>query len=441
MVSVLDSTLDCNKSLKINFNGGDLSSDAGLILFKEFFHKIGLEKLLKNKFKTHDKALFRHHTDPENLLQSIYQIFGAYFEDDCADELRHDPVMRTILNKDNLASQPTMSRFFNRMDESTMQQLSEVTRILRRRLYSVQIPEFLLLDLDSTLLDTYGKQEGNGFNYHYQSYGYHPLVCYDGLTGDLLKIQLRDGTDYSCTGVVDFLQLILNELSEDCPDTKLFLRGDSGFATPDLYEQCESNGISYAIRLKENPVLIRSAKDIEDDLTDKVKKDALSYAVSYGEFMYKAAKWPYARRVVCKVEKPANQMVFLHTFVVTNMDSEPLDVIHFYCKRGTMENFIKESKNGFDFAAVSSSSKLVNANRLQIHALAYNLFNWFKRLVLPMKFRKLQADTIRMKLIKIAAKVVRSARYMVFKLCSSCPYQEEFIETLSNIRQLQVELE
>ena len=167
MISVFYNTLDCNKSLKINFNGGDLSSDAGFILLKKFFHKIGLEKLLKNKFKTHDKALFRHHTDPENLLQSIYQIFGAYFEDDCAGELKYEPVMRTILDKDSLASQPTMSRFFNRMDKATMQQLSEVTRILRRRLYSVQMPEFLLLDLDSTLLNTYGDKEGNGFNYHY----------------------------------------------------------------------------------------------------------------------------------------------------------------------------------------------------------------------------------------------------------------------------------
>lgn len=106
-----------------------------------------------------------------------------------------------------------------------------------------------------------------------------------------------------------------------------------------------------------------------------------------------------------------------------------------------MENFIKEGKSGFDFSSVSSSSKLVNANRLQIHALAYNLFNWFRRLALVESMRKLRIDTIRLKLLKIAAKVVRSARYKYFKLCSSCPYKKEFYETLENIRNLHPQLE
>ena len=131
----------------------------------------------------------------------------------------------------------------------------------------------------------------------------------------------------------------------------------------------------------------------------------------------------------------------MYTFIVTNMDGAPEELIRFYCKRGAMENFIKESKNGFDFAAVSSQSKIVNANRVQIHALAYNIFNWFKRLVLPKKLQKHTVDTIRVKLLKIAAKAVRSARYITFKLCSSCPYKKEFYETLENIHGLQLNLE
>ncbi len=117
------------------------------------------------------------------------------------------------------------------------------------------------------------------------------------------------------------------------------------------------------------------------------------------------------------------------------------DVIKFYCSRGKMENFIKESKSGFDFGAVSSRSKIVNANRVLIHALAYNIFNWFKRLALPEKMRKQCVDTIRLKLIKIASKVVKTGRYIIFKLCSSCPYQEEFYETLNNISHLVPQLE
>jgi hypothetical protein len=123
------------------------------------------------------------------------------------------------------------------------------------------------------------------------------------------------------------------------------------------------------------------------------------------------------------------------------MESSPEDVIRFYCKRGMAENFIKESKAGFHMDAMNSSSMVVNANKLQISVLAYNLFNWFRRLVLPESMRKLRVDTLRLKLIKVAARIVRSARYITFKLCSSCPYKTEFYEVMKNITQLQVKLE
>ena len=134
------------------------------------------------------------------------------------------------------------------------------------------------------------------------------------------------------------------------------------------------------------------------------QKDQISYAVTYGEFMYQAGSWKYPRRVVFKIEKPYGQLTHMYTFIVTNMDMEPYQIIQFYCGRGKIENFIKESKSGFDFAAVSSHSKIVNANRMRLHMLAYNLFNWFRRLVLPASMRKQQVDTIRLKLIKIAAR-------------------------------------
>ena len=208
--------LESNRQIKINFDGGDLSSDAGLLLIKEFISKLGIDTLLEKAFKT------------------------------------NDPVFKSVLEKDALASQPTVSRFFNRMDEDTLNQFLAITRVLRMRIYSIQMPQAVILDLDSTLLDAYGRQEGRAFNFHYQSNGYHPLVCYDGMTGDLIKIQLRDGTQYSYTGVVDFLQPVLGEYLHDYPEIPILLRGDSGFSTPDLYKQCEENGTSYVIRLKDN---------------------------------------------------------------------------------------------------------------------------------------------------------------------------------------------
>ena len=252
------------------------------------------------------------------------------------------------------------------MDEDTLRQLNQITRELRKMIYSINKPEFMLFDIDSTLLDTYGNQEGEGFNYHYQTHGYHPLLCYDGLTGDLLKAELRDGTMYCSKEADIFMKSLLDEFLCDFPDLPLYFRGDSSFASPDLYEVLEDKNCKYAIQLKENAKLRELAEE-------------------ENRALYRATRF--------------------------NQD------------------------------LLSSSSKLVNANRLLIHALAYNLFNWFRRLVLAFNMRKQRIHTIRLKLLKIAARVVKLARYKYFKLCSSCPYKKEFYETLENIRNLRPQLE
>ena len=334
-----------------------------------------------------------------------------------------NPVFNAILEKDSLASQPALSRFFKRMNEDTLLQCDDIDKSLRDIIYSIKRPDYILLDLDSTLFDTYSNQDGEGFNVHYQAHGYHPLLCYDGLTGDLLKAELRDGTLHCSNGADKFMVPFYWKYLER--GIKTYLRGDSGFSSPKLYKVCEMNGCSYAIHLKQNSSLVALASD----------------AVTYGEFMYQAGTWEYPRRMVFKIEKPYGQLTHTYTFLVANIDMEPYQIIQFYCGRGKMENFIKEGKRGFDFAAVSSHSKAVNANRMRIHMLAYNLFNWFRRLVLPVNMRKQQVDTIRLKLIKIAARAVHSARYITFKLCSSCPYKKEFYRTLENIWQLTVQLE
>ena len=128
-------SLESNSQIKINFDGGDLSSDAGLLLFKEFLFKIGAVKLVNRMFKTNDTAWFRVHKDDTNLMQVIYQIISSYFEDDCADELTNEPVMTVILEKNALASQPTLSRFFNRMDGDTLSQLNQIIHELRKVIY------------------------------------------------------------------------------------------------------------------------------------------------------------------------------------------------------------------------------------------------------------------------------------------------------------------
>ena len=433
-----DNSFNFNNKVKYDFDGGNLTSDAGLLLLKEFYHKLDLETILKECFQTTDPGHVRIHKDYKNLLQAIFQITLAYFQDCDAGALRNDPAMIAAVGKEKLASQPTMSRFYNRMDKITVEQLNNISCILRNKIYTIEHPEQVLFDLDTTLFATYGNQEGAAFNYHYQADGYHPLLCFDGLTGDLLKAELRPGAMYCCKGVADFMRPLIESFQAEHPDIPRFLRADSGFATNELYSLCETNGTAYVIRLKSNPVLKRLAGELDTELYKITKKDLLSPAVVYGEFLYQAGSWEYERRVICKIEKPEGQMIHLFTFLVTNMESSPEDMIRFYCKRGKMENFIKECKNGFDMDYASSSTEIVNENRMLIHALAYNLFNWFRRLVLPETMKKERVGVIRLKLMKIAAKIVCTSRYIFFKICSYYPYKEAFRQTMRNIHQLQI---
>ena len=147
----------------------------------------------------------------------IYIIIGDYFEDDASDELTNDPVFKSVLEKDALASQPTVSRFFNRMDEDTLNQFLAITRVLRMRIYSIQMPQAVILDLDSTLLDAYGRQEGRAFNFHYQSNGYHPLVCYDGSIPKLVLNNYSLKILYTYFSLKSFQRVLTNILSCSSP--------------------------------------------------------------------------------------------------------------------------------------------------------------------------------------------------------------------------------
>ncbi len=147
----------------------------------------------------------------------IYMIIGDYFEDDASDELTNDPVFKSVLEKDALASQPTVSRFFNRMDEDTLNQFLAIARVLRMRIYSIQIPQAVILDLDSTLLDAYGRQEGRAFNFHYQSNGYHPLVCYDGSIPKLVLNNYSLKILYTYFSLKSFQRVLTNILSCSSP--------------------------------------------------------------------------------------------------------------------------------------------------------------------------------------------------------------------------------
>lgn len=202
----------------------------------------------------------------------------------------------------------------------------------------------------------------------------------DGLTWDLIKAELRSGNVYTSGQVVRFIGPVLKRYWGKHPYVTKFIRADSGFALPELYEIAEELETFYAIRLKVNPTLYKLSTEFAEKMVKLCKRDLFSYHVIYGEFKYKAASWKKECRVVVKIEKPEGEMMFNYTFIVTNISFFPEDAVKFYCNRGTMENFIKEGKLGLSFDKMSSTEFVASANKLQEMVLAYNFNNWFKRL-------------------------------------------------------------
>lgn len=439
MTSLLQNAFTFNPNVDINFDGGNLTSDAGLLLYREFDKRIGFSESIEAHLRIKDKRSYKVHSNPSMIVQKIFQILADNGADDCADSLKDEPLYKCILGKSSLASQPSLSRLHSRMDQDTLDSFEELHAKQLDTVYALERPNQIILDIDSTNFATYGKQEDSNFNYHYQTTGYHPLMVFDGCTGDLLKAQLRPGNVYTSRDVVEFLSPLLTNLKTKYSEMPLYVRADSGFATPDLYDLLEPEKVQYTIRLKANATLYKLAKGVDDKLTDLCKNDMCSYHVLYEEFTYQAASWSKPRRVVVKVEKPADQFLFNHMFLVTNMPIELEQVVRYYCNRGTMENFIKEGKNSFDFERMSSSSFKTNANKLQIAMLAYNLNNWFRRLCFEKEDQHLRMESIRSKLIKVAAKVVTHARRISINLCTYFPYKNIFLKILENLQAIRLQ--
>ena len=370
------------------------------------------------------------------IIQKIYQHIAGYHTDDHADELKREPLFTKIMDKDRLASQPTLSRLNQKFDKETMKQLQQVNQKLNKRIQTFKPSEHFVFDLDSANFTTCGDQYGTDYNSHYQTTGYHPLVLFDGLTGDCIKAVLRAGNVYTSRNVVSFVGPVIKDYEKMNPGATIAVRGDSGFAVPGLYELCEEHEIKYAIRLKSNKRLASMAQDLENQIGSRIPLNNGAPHVFYKEITYKAASWNKPRRVIVKLERPEGELLFNYSFIVTNLSYRPRNIVKFYQNRGTMENFIKEGKNGFAFDQLSSPDFYTNATKLQIALLAYNFVNWFRRLCLPKSMNKSTVGTVRVQLIKIAGKIVNMARYTTFKLCSSCLYQKQFWFTLKKIQGL-----
>jgi hypothetical protein len=291
-------------------------------------------------------------------------------------------------------------------------------------------PDGIILDMDSSESPTHGEQEGSAWNGHFGCTCYHPLLVFNQF-GDLERCALRPGNVHSADAWRAVLEPVIARYRERRLD--LYFRGDAGFAKPELYELLEAEDVGYAIRLPANCVL---QERIGHLLTRPVGRPPTKPQVFFASFTYRAQSWTKPRRVVAKVEWHQGELYPRVGFIVTNLTRPAERVSKFYNGRGTAEQWIKEGKQALRWTRLSCRAFRDNAVRLQLFALAYNLANFLRSLVLPDQVAQWSLTTLRERLVKIGARIVRHSRYVVFQLAEVAVPRALFAEILRRIDRL-----
>jgi len=360
------------------------------------------------------------------MKQHIFQIASGYEDANDSDELKNDPIMKIVCEKTDksLASQPTISRFENAFSRTDCYRIAQAFVEVFIRSYK-KPPKAIILDLDETEDPTHGHQQLSFFNGYYDSYCYLPLHMYEGKSGKLITTILRTGKGPSGKEIVMILKRIVERIREVWPKVGILVRGDSRYGCPEVIDFCNENDLKYVFGLTgrkpmfERTVLLsEKVKDLYAEEKRRIKQ--------FGEFQYQAKSWSCSQRVIYKTEH--NDKGPNIRFIVTNLENNNRRMIYetIYCGRGSMELMIKEHKNHLRSDKTSCTCFLANQFRLFLHSIAYVILHAFREMCLKnTQFANAQFDTIRLKILKLGARVVTLSKKIKVHLPGSCPYQED----------------
>ena len=413
----------------VPFDAGRLILDGGLAWIAQADAALGLCAALAGQIQDWRRGPVQHSVQTL-VRQRVFQITCGYDDQNDADTLRHDPLLKWVCGRRpesglDLASQPTLSRLENAVTGRTCYQLAVALGHIygqqREQLSRQQTggpPTHILLDLDGTADPTHGEQEGTAYHGYYRQHMYHPLLIFDGDTDQLITAILRPGTVHASRGVVAVLKRVVRALRTRWPGVQIELRADSGFAVPALSAWCEQEGIAYTIGLPTNPRLEALAAPLLAEARAQHQQTGQKVRLA-GESLYAAESWPHQRRIVYKAEvlaKGPNTR-----FVVTTRPDPPLALYNWYVQRGTAEQWIEDLKHGCFADRLSCHRFWANQFRLLLHAAAYWLLDTLRRWLRQMGLPRLQLATLRLRLIKIGGWVRERIRGVAIHLASSHP--------------------
>ena len=428
--------LDFDRRLMLQFRGSVVTSDAGLLAYRELDDALGLSAIAGETLADARTGKNGRHALVGLLRQSVFGRLAGYDDVNDAERLRHDPAMRWIVGgkatHGSAASPSQMGRFETRWltVEKNLLALADLSGRWIDIVHGRRPPRGVVLDMDSSVSPTHGEQENSVWNGHYACTCYHPLFVFNQF-GDLERCALRSGNVHSAHGWKDVLEPVVARYRGKFK--RRYFRADAAFANPEVYEFLEDEEFKYAIRLPANQILQQRIGYL---LKRPVGRPPNEVRRFHANFTYQAGSWTKPRRVIAKVEWHPGELYPRVGFIVTNLSRPAERVVAFYNKRGTCEQWIKEGKRAIKWTRLSCCSFAANAVRLQLHALAYNLANFMRTLVLPETIKQWSLTSLREKLVKIGAKVVRHGRYVIFQMAEVVVPRELFQEILRLIAEL-----
>jgi hypothetical protein len=410
--------LSFNGRLRVNFQGSRVTSDGGLLLVRELDERLGFGELIE-----------RHLTDGRGkntqlpltdlVRQSVYSRLAGYEDVNDAERLSQDPAFRLIGSEKVLERGAALTSRLQSFETELLTQpenlagLARISRDLIAKAEVIDAAHRVVLDMDSTEVPVYGRQEQGAYNGHFESTCYHPLLLFNR-AGDCLAAKLRPGNVHSAEG---WEELLLPEIERQQQRGKVVVfRADAAFAKPEIYEALEQRQVKYVIRLPANDNLERKVAQM---LTRPVGRPSYQPVVRYKSFLYQAASWTRARRVVAKVEFHFGELFPRIGFIVTNFRTSSRAVVRFYNKRGIAEQWIKEGKQAVAMTRLSCHRFRANEVRLWLSVIAYNLGNLWRRLALPKEIGNWSLTSLQQRLVKTGGRLIKHARYYWLLLAES----------------------
>jgi hypothetical protein len=416
------------KTMHAAFDGGRLTSDAGVLMLAEIEHQLGIAERLARCIEDPRSPEQVHHTLADMIRFRVLLIAAGYPDANDCDALRTDPAFKMALGRlpesgADLCSQPTMCRLENLPTITTLKRMMAAMVELFCDSFE-QVPRRIVLDIDDTEDRVHGNQELALFHAHYDGRCFLPIHVYEATTGKPVAVILRPGKTPDGAEVALVLRHVIRRIRARWPKVDILVRGDSHYGRPEAMSWCERNRVAYLFGLAGNKVLLRRVAGLAEEAAVSRIEGGADKVRRFGELAYAAKTWDAKRRVIARVE--ASDKGTDSRFVVTNLVGTPRWLYEaVYCARGQAENLVKAHKRHLASDRTSCTKATANQFRLVLHTAAYWLLHTLRGLTPKRSFWcQAQFDTIRLALIKVVGQVAELASRITLALPSDYPYRD-----------------